>query len=44
MGISAFPVPSLDDIRERIKAVAEKSGFVPNVFVARDLHPKELEQ
>ena len=33
--ISRFPVPRLedvpDDIRERIEAVAEKTGFVPNV-------------
>ena len=36
--ISRFPVPDLadlpDDIRERIAAVREKSGFVPNVFLA----------
>jgi uncharacterized peroxidase-related enzyme len=35
--ISRFPVPSLkempSDIRERILAVQEKSGFVPNVFL-----------
>lgn len=35
--ISRFPVPALDalpdDIRERILAVQEKSGFVPNVFL-----------
>jgi hypothetical protein len=34
--ISRFPVPDLSDlphdIRERIAAVEEKSGFVPNVF------------
>jgi len=33
---SRFPVPPVDslpdDIRERIDAVNEKSGFVPNVF------------
>ncbi|MFQ6006365.1 MAG: peroxidase-related enzyme [Woeseia sp.] len=36
--ISRFPLPELkdlpDDIRERILAVQEKSGFVPNVFLA----------
>ncbi|HCV46181.1 MAG TPA: alkylhydroperoxidase, partial [Deltaproteobacteria bacterium] len=34
--ISRFPVPELkdlpQDIHERIIAVQEKSGFVPNVF------------
>ncbi|RYY11297.1 MAG: alkylhydroperoxidase, partial [Alphaproteobacteria bacterium] len=33
--ISRFPIPTLSDlpadIRERIEAVGEKSGFVPNV-------------
>jgi uncharacterized peroxidase-related enzyme len=36
--ISRFPVPDLKDlpadVRERILAVQEKSGFVPNVFLA----------
>ena len=36
--ISRFPVPELDsleeDLRERILAVQEKAGFVPNVFLA----------
>jgi uncharacterized peroxidase-related enzyme len=36
--ISRFPVPELKDlpadVRERILAVQEKSGFVPNVFLA----------
>ena len=36
--ISRFHVPTLDempdDIRTRIETVSEKSGFVPNVFVA----------
>ena len=36
--ISRYPVPELAnlpaDIRERIVAVQEKSGFVPNVFLA----------
>jgi len=43
--ISRFPVPSLDDLpsdmRERIEAVAEKSGFVPNVFLAMAHRPAE---
>lgn len=43
--ISRFPVPSLDelpaDMRERIEAVAEKSGFVPNVFLALAHRPDE---
>jgi hypothetical protein len=36
--ISRFPPPALadlpKDVRERIEAVQEKSGFVPNVFLA----------
>ena len=36
--ITRFPVPELkdlpEDIRARILAVQEKSGFVPNVFLA----------
>ncbi|RKP46943.1 peroxidase-related enzyme [Trinickia fusca] len=36
--ISRFPVPDLaslpDDIRQRIDAVQEKAGFIPNVFLA----------
>ncbi|MFK8082627.1 MAG: peroxidase-related enzyme [Granulosicoccus sp.] len=43
---SRFPVPGLadvpDDIRERIEAVAEKSGFVPNVFSALAHRPDEF--
>ncbi len=43
--ISRFPVPSLeglpDDMKERITAVAEKSGFVPNVFLALANRPAE---
>jgi uncharacterized peroxidase-related enzyme len=43
--ISRFPVPRLDelpaDMRERIEAVAEKSGFVPNVFLALAHRPDE---
>jgi 4-carboxymuconolactone decarboxylase len=44
--ISRFPVPKLadmpDDIRERIEGVQEKSGFVPNVFVALAHRPDEF--
>ncbi len=44
--ISRFPVPSLDtlpqDIRTRILAVQEKSGFVPNVFLALAHRPDEF--
>ena len=43
--ISRYPVPELanlpDDIRERILAVQEKSGFVPNVFLALARRPAE---
>ncbi len=44
--ISRFPVPELDDlpddIRERIVAVQEKSGFIPNVFMALAHRPDEF--
>ncbi len=44
--ISRYPVPELtdvpDDIRERILAVQEKSGFVPNVFLALAHRPAEF--
>jgi uncharacterized peroxidase-related enzyme len=44
--ISRFPVPSLQamppDIRERILAVQEKSGFVPNVFLVLAHRPDEF--
>jgi uncharacterized peroxidase-related enzyme len=44
--ISRFPVPSLKemptDIRERILAVQEKSGFVPNVFLVLAHRPDEF--
>ncbi len=44
--ISRFPVPELadlpSDIRERILAVQEKSGFVPNVFLALAHRPDEF--
>jgi uncharacterized peroxidase-related enzyme len=43
--ISRFPVPRLDelpaDLRERIEAVAERSGFVPNVYLAMARRPDE---
>jgi uncharacterized peroxidase-related enzyme len=41
-----FPTPALDklpdDIRDRILAVQEKSGFVPNVFLALAYRPDEF--
>jgi len=44
--ISRFPVPELnnlpEDIRETILAVQEKSGFVPNVFLALTNRPDEF--
>ena len=44
--ISRFHVPTLDempdDIRELIESVSEKSGFVPNVFVALAARPEEF--
>ena len=44
--ISRFPVPDLNalppDLRERILAVQEKAGFVPNVFLALAHRPDEL--
>lgn len=44
--ISRFPVPELadlpDDIRQRILAVQEKSGFVPNVFWVLAHRPDEF--
>jgi uncharacterized peroxidase-related enzyme len=44
--ISRYPVPKLDslpdDLRERILAVQEKAGFVPNVFLALAHRPDEL--
>jgi uncharacterized peroxidase-related enzyme len=44
--ISRFPVPDLaslpDDIRTRILAVQEKSGFVPNVFLTLAHRPDEF--
>ena len=44
--ISRFPTVDLDDlpddVREPIRAIAEKSGFVPNVFLALAHRPAEL--
>ena len=43
--ISRYPVPALDalpeDIRRRILKVQEKSGFIPNVFLAFAHRPDE---
>jgi uncharacterized peroxidase-related enzyme len=43
---SRFPVPDIadlpEDIRSRILAVQEKSGFVPNVFVVLARRPEEF--
>ncbi|CAB5278881.1 MULTISPECIES: peroxidase-related enzyme [Burkholderia] len=44
--VSRFPVPALDDlpddIRARIAAVQEKSGFIPNVFLTLAHRPEEF--
>ncbi|MGQ0685841.1 peroxidase-related enzyme [Bradyrhizobium sp.] len=44
--VSRFPVPDLadmpDDIRSRILAVQEKSGFIPNVFLVLAHRPDEF--
>ncbi|MCX7152700.1 MAG: peroxidase-related enzyme [Proteobacteria bacterium] len=44
--LSRYPVPELKglpaDIRDRILAVQEKSGFVPNVFLAFARRPEEF--
>ena len=44
--VSRFPIPELDslpeDVRERIEAVAEKAGFIPNVFLALAWRPDEF--
>ena len=43
---SRYPVPKLadlpEDIRDRIVAVQEKAGFIPNVFLALAHRPKEF--
>jgi uncharacterized peroxidase-related enzyme len=44
--ISRFPIGSLDslpdDVAGRIKQIADKTGFVPNVFLALGHRPDEL--
>ncbi len=44
--ISRFPVPRLEDlpqdVRERIVAVQEKAGFIPNVFLTLAHRPDEF--
>ena len=44
--LSRYPVPPLaelpDDVRQRILDVQEKSGFVPNVFLALSHRPDEF--
>ena len=44
--VSRFPVPDLAslpaDLRERIEKVQEKSGFVPNIFLALAHRPDEF--
>ncbi len=44
--ISRYPVPDIDDlpedIKERVLAVQEKTGFVPNVFLVLAHRPDEL--
>ena len=44
--VSRFPVPKLselpDDIRDRIRQVQDKAGFVPNVFIALAHRPDEF--
>ena len=44
--ISRYPVPDIadlpDDLRDKILAVQEKTGFVPNVFLALAHRPDEM--
>lgn len=44
--ISAFPVAEIadlpEDLRQRITLISDKSGFVPNVFLAMAHRPDEL--
>jgi uncharacterized peroxidase-related enzyme len=44
--ISRYPVPDMsslaDDIRQKIEGVAEKTGFVPNVFATLAHRPDEF--
>lgn len=44
--ISRFPIPELsslpDDIQQRMQAVQEKAGFIPNIFIALAHRPAEF--
>jgi uncharacterized peroxidase-related enzyme len=44
--ISRFPIPQLselpEDIRQRIESVQEKTGFIPNIFLALAHRPDEF--
>jgi uncharacterized peroxidase-related enzyme len=44
--VSRFPIPPIDslpeDIRSRLLAVQEKSGFIPNVFLTLAFRPDEF--
>lgn len=44
--ISRFPIPELtslpDDIQQRIQAVQEKAGFIPNIFISLAHRPAEF--
>jgi len=44
--ISRFPLPELgslpEDVRARIEAVAEKAGFIPNIFLMLARRPEEF--
>ncbi|MBB4391015.1 peroxidase-related enzyme [Bradyrhizobium sp. ERR14] len=46
LAVSRFPVPDLadmpEDIRARVVAVQEKSGFIPNVFLVLAHRPDEF--
>lgn len=46
MNISRYPVPAIDDlpgdIKEKVLAVQEKAGFVPNVFLTLAHRPDEF--
>ena len=44
--ISRFPIPDInelpDDLKERVLAVQEKAGFIPNIFLALAHRPDEF--
>lgn len=46
MSVSRFPIPDLEalpeDIRQRINAVQDKAGFIPNIFLALAHRPAEF--